>query len=87
MLIQHTSSQELAQFGHGLFTFGLLYGLKDPETDQNHNQMIDLKEWFDRSNQIVQQHRIANLGEQTPQMIAAPSVRLIPISIAPGATK
>ena len=49
--------------------------------------MIDLKEWFDRSNQIVQQHRMANLGEQTPQMIAAPSVRLIPISIAPGATK
>lgn len=32
----------------------LLYGLKDPKTDQNHNQMIDLKEWFESSSLIVQ---------------------------------
>ena len=64
----------------------LLYGLKDPKTDQNHNQMIDLKEWFESSSQIVQQYRNPNKA-QTPQMVAAPSVSLIPISIALGVTK
>lgn len=63
-------SQELAQFRHGLFTYGLLQGIQAKQSDKDKNNMIDLKEWFEWSNQIVKHYQDIRLGKQTPQLIA-----------------
>lgn len=71
-------SQEYAQARHGLFTYGLLEGMRGA-ADSNRDRRVTLEEWFGFAAARVEQLRDKTIGPQTPQLIAPPSLRSMPL--------
>lgn len=71
-------SQEYAAAHHGLFTYALLEGLKGA-ADADRDGQTRLSEWFTFATGVVERLRDRRVGPQTPQLIAPPSLRALPI--------
>ncbi|HLA71155.1 MAG TPA: hypothetical protein VK624_06560, partial [Steroidobacteraceae bacterium] len=69
-------SQEYEPGRHGLFTYGLIEGLK-PAGDLDRNGVVTVDEWFVHAARTVDQLRDRRIGPQTPQFIAPPSLRAL----------
>ena len=62
-------SQEFPQGKQGLFTYGLLKGLKG-DGDINKDGQVTLSEIYEFVSKFVEKNRIKSLGNQTPQLTA-----------------
>jgi len=62
-------SQEFPQGKQGLFTYGLLKGLKG-DGDINKDGQVTLSEIYEFVSKFVEKNRIKSLGKQTPQLTA-----------------
>ncbi len=72
-------SQEYPNKRHGLFTYALLEGLKG-EADKDHDQRISLEEAFAFAVPMVEQLRNKQEGLQTPDLLAPPILRTVPLT-------
>lgn len=72
-------SQEYEVSKHGLFTHAVLEGLAGA-SDVNGDGFVQLQELFDYARAAVGELRDPLLGPQTPQLIAPPHLRDMPIS-------
>ena len=69
-------SQEYEPGRHGLFTYGLLEGLKT-------QGVVTVADWFASAARTVDQLRDRRIGPQTPQFIAPPSLRALRVAEMP----
>jgi hypothetical protein len=71
-------SQEYRPARQGLFTYSLLTALKSaPDADLD--GAISLKELFDVASPLVQKLSEKSIGQQNPQLVAAPALRNMPL--------
>ncbi|MEJ0086395.1 MAG: hypothetical protein WDO72_11965 [Pseudomonadota bacterium] len=69
-------SQEYEPGRHGLFTYGLIEGLKG-------DGVLTVADWFAGAARTVEQLRDRRIGPQTPQFIAPPSLRALRLRGSP----
>lgn len=72
-------SQEFPDSRHGLFTYSLLTALSD-ENDRNGDGYLSQTELFEAAARIVEKHRDREIGPQTPQLVAPPPLRELPVA-------
>lgn len=71
-------SQEYPEGRHGLFTYALIDALRS-ESDNNHDQLISLREMFLAASPLVERLRSKSIGPQTPQFIAPDPLGDLPL--------